>query len=396
MSLTLATMRTPAHKPRLSVLAQDPHHATILNGGGETLSTLAPEWEAISLDGNEGEPFFTPYWVGAFADAFERKSPLAVVTTREGRELRGVLPFVRRKSFFGGIPARTLQSLSGIHSCRFDLTCAPRTHARVAEASWRALRADRSWDVIEALNVPEDGTFNAVVNAASRDGFLVGKWTTLLTPVMTFPSEGGDPFVESPRRYSQVRSRLKNYHKKLEKQGAVSFEIHKNFNVNLLEKFLRMESAGWKGKHGGAIALNSKATQFYHLALSEAAKRGHLRFHTLRVGEEIVAMEIGLLMNNRYYSPKLTYDERYSNCSPGNVLNRFILETLAHEGVAKADFLGPRARHKVIWTDQIRPHAHCYIFRPTIAGRLRHAAAMKVAPAARRLKHSWYGDPQAV
>lgn len=389
-------MRALRHVHSALLLTQASYSSTVIEGGSECLTPLLSEWEEIALDGDGGEPFFQPYWIKAFAESFERGRPLSIIVTREGERLRGVLPFVKQKRFFGGIPARTLRSLSGIHSCRFDLTCAPKSHARVAAATWQTLKRNASWDVIEALNVPLDGTFPSIMRAAQEDGFLTGTWPTLLTPILPLPAKSDDPFAESPTKHKQFRARLKNYEKKLESYGELSLEVNRRFSKEQLDLFIELEASGWKGKIGGAIARNSRAVQFYHQALKEAAQRGHLCVHTLRVGASVVAMELGLVMNNRYYSPKVTYDERFSNCSPGHLLNRWILTSLAAEGVYLVDFLGPRARHKAIWTDKVRPHAHCYIIRPTLAGRLRHAAALRAAPLFRRMKHARYGDPQAV
>ena len=79
----------------------------------------------------------------------------------------GALPLVRRKTFFGGLPARTLHSLSNVHSCRFDLSCASVHRENAAHAIWDVLRADDSWDVIEAQHVPVGGAFESLMKLAA-------------------------------------------------------------------------------------------------------------------------------------------------------------------------------------------------------------------------------------
>lgn len=360
------------------------------------LSEIASEWEAIVQHGPSAEPFFQPYWMLAFARSFESGKPLAVVTVRQGSALKGVLPLIEKRTFFGGLPGRTLRSLSGVHSCRFDMSYADGWKREVAAVAWDAIREDDSWDVVEALNVPEHGGFEALMENAARDGFLIGKWRTHLSPFMTIPTDGSDVFAGCPERYKSVRSRLKNYLKKLEREGEVRFAVVSDFDEDLFSQFLNLEVSGWKGKDGGAIACNPTVVRFYENALRDAASRGHLRLHSLTVSGKPVAMEIGLQMNRRVYSPKVAYDEAFSKCSPGAVQAQLALKRIAEEGGEMYDFLGPRARHKSIWTDAVRPHAHCYIFRPNVGGTARYLATMRLAPKLRELKHSRYGDPQAI
>jgi hypothetical protein len=332
----------------------------------------------------------------AFARSFEFGNPLAVVTVREGSSLKGVLPLIEKRTFFGGVPGRTLRSLSGIHSCRFDVSYAEGWQQDVAKGAWEALRDDDSWDVVEALNVPQGGGFESIMENADRDGFLVGSWRTHLSPYMKLANDGEDVFAECPERYKSVRSRLKSYLKKLEREGEVSFHVENQFNEELFSQFLNLEASGWKGKDGGAIACNPTAVRFYENALRDASSRGHLKLQALMVSGKPVAMELGLMMNKKAYSPKVAYDEAFSRCSPGALQAHFTLKYLASEGFELFDFLGPRARHKSIWTEAVRPHANCYIFRPSLGGTARYLATMRIAPKLRELKYARYGDPQAL
>ena len=366
----------------------------IAESGVEDIEALAPAWEQCVFRGPSAEPFLQPYWFSAFLQSFAAGGRAVLVTARRGSELIGILPLARKRAFFGVIPARTLQSLSGIHSCRFDLCAAPFQRDVAAKKMWELLREDTSWDVIEALHTPDDGGFEVLSREAAQDGYLTAAWPTLLSPYLELSEEVEDPFRNCPRRYANSRSRLKSYYKKLASHGTVSTTTIQGFDPAFFNSFLEMEAAGWKGKNGGAIGLNPAAIQFYRAALQRAGQAGHLRLHALNVNGAPVAMEIGLQMNRRFYSPKVTYDENFSKCSPGQLLMRATLSDLAKDGVLYYDFLGAKARHKLIWASKVRTHSHRYIFRPSVVGRLRHALVKRVAPPLKKLKHAVYGDPQ--
>jgi len=361
------------------------------------LARLTPEWRQLVAVGPYAEPFFQPYWFDAFANSFRGDSPLTLVTARQGARLIGILPLMRARRFFDRVPARTLTSLAGIHSCRFDFIVEPDKKIHAAQAAWRALREDSSWAVLEAYNVPTGGAFEAVMAEAARDGFFVDRWPTLFSPYLELPKRGSEPLANCPARYRSNRGRFENHRKKLRQRGPLSFTVTTQFTHEIFERFLSLESAGWKGAHGSAIACNQTTREFYRRMLPAAAAAGHLRLNTLELGGRAIAMDMGLLTNGRwYFSPKVAYDEQFAKYSPGHALNLFVIADLVNNGVERYDFLGARARHKYIWAGEHREHARCFIFRPSVAGRLRHAVMRHFAPRVRRLKHSLFGDPQAL
>jgi CelD/BcsL family acetyltransferase involved in cellulose biosynthesis len=356
---------------------------------------LHDEWSALTSVGRAAEPFFQPYWFRAFAQTFNDARPCPTVVVRSGARLVGVLPLMRRQVFFGKIPARVLRSLSGIHSCRYDFVCERENEESVALAAWRALRADRSWGVIEALGVPEDGAFAAIMRRAESDGYLTARWSTLLSPYLRIPESGQDPLANCPQKHRKDRKRLDKYKARLEQVGPIELEVFYDYRPDIFEQFVAMEGAGWKGSRGGAIKCSAVTQSFYQELLPRAATQGHVRFCALKVGDTRVAMEMSFVCGEQCFSPKITYDEKFSRCAPGQLLSRESISELAERGCRKYDLLGPRARYKTLWAGDVRRHSHCYIFRPSLIGAAYRSGIRDVAPVLRDLKHRLYGDPQA-
>lgn len=385
---------TDRAEDRLSVQAskQSSEVADILEASTDVIDALSGEWSVVSSCGESAEPFFQPYWFSAYARSFCNDASVVLAVARRENAMIGVLPLQRVRTFLGGVPAHTLRSLSGAHSCRFDLCFADGEKDAAARILWDALRNDRSWQVIEALNVPQNGGFESIMRYAASDGFPIAQWRTLLSPYLEISSES--PFRNCPQRTADRRARLRSYYKKLEKLGNVEIVTTAEYDETLIDTFISLEASGWKGQNGGAIGCRPKVVRFYKDALRGAAAAGHLRMQGILVDNTPVSMELGLLMNRCFYSPKFAYNEDFAKCSPGNLMNRESIQIAASNGVERYDFLGPRARHKALWTDTVRPHANCYIFRPSITGRLNHFIAATLAPQLRKLKHYYYGDPQ--
>jgi CelD/BcsL family acetyltransferase involved in cellulose biosynthesis len=57
------------------------------------IAQIAPEWDALA-DRVGAAPFLRPGWLGAWLEAFPAGRP-AILTVREGGELKGVLPLLR-------------------------------------------------------------------------------------------------------------------------------------------------------------------------------------------------------------------------------------------------------------------------------------------------------------
>lgn len=369
-------------------------HATLINATYRQLEDLQEEWNFFARQLTQREPFYLPYWFQAFARTVARDESIPLVTVRDRGRLCGVLPLRRTGRFLRKIPARVLSSLSNVHSCRFDFVCDPNHTEAIAQAAWHALKDDSRWSVIEVNAIPEGGAFESIMRCAEQDGYFVSRWPTLLSPYLNMPTDPSDPFRNCPQHYKKDRKRLEKRFERLEEFGEPTFEVHTHFSEDLFNEFLEIESSGWKGHAGGAIKCSPVLIDFYRQLLSAAAQEGHVRMCALRVGGKAVAMEISFVVDDKCYSPKIAYDEAFSSASPGQQLARFSIQDLAHRGISKYDLLGPRSRHKAIWAGDVRPHANCYIFRPSLAGKMYYYIIDKVGPRVKRAKYARHGDPQ--
>lgn len=357
---------------------------------------LISDWRALVASGHHAQPFYQPEWFLAFARSFGSGFDTYTVTVSEGSRLVAILPLMRKGSFFGGIPARALASLSGIHSCRFDFITADEERQEVVAVAWRTIAGDPDWDVVEVLDVPDHGSFERLVSGARKEGFLVGSWSTRKSPVLRIPAGGGDPYQNCPPSFRTFRKRLSKKLDKLSLKGEVSFRVETATYEDSLARFLLLESSGWKGKNRSDIASNAQSTGFYSSVVESLHQRGQLRLYSLCLDGKPIAMHLGLMMEGVYYSPKVAYDEEFSYFAPGHLLVQHIIRDLAVNGGHTFEFLGPRAVWKQVWAAECVEHRNWYIFRSTLRGRCLYALTMQLAPRLRSLRHRMRGDPQGV
>ena len=84
-----------------------------------------------------------------------------------------------------------------------------------------------------------------------------------------------------------------------------------------IEEFLLLEAAGWKGRHGTAIASNSEQTAQLRHALPQMAQNGSLLFWKITLDDKPVASMFGFLEQDQVWLGKMAYDETLSQFSPG-------------------------------------------------------------------------------
>lgn len=87
-----------------------------------------------------------------------------------------------------------------------------------------------------------------------------------------------------------------------------------------VEAFLQLESAGWKGRKGTAMAIDRYRAAFAREAVHGLAEQDLCRIHTLELDGRIVACVIVFIENGTAYTWKTAYDEALAAYSPGMLL----------------------------------------------------------------------------
>lgn len=359
-------------------IARGPLRAESLVGGREVLRLLAPAWRELCAEGPCNEPFYRPEWIEAWYEAFGAGAKLRVIVARRGHHVRAVLPLVETWGKVRGIPVRMLRGAANVHSCRFDIVHGEGDAEEAGRAVWAELHAGGGFEVLEIPDVPEGGLAERMLAWAAEEGHPTGRWESMRTPYVPLPGRGGSLDTVLERTDTKFRANVRRRRRKLEGKGAVTLERIERADPAALQAFYDLEQAGWKGARGTAIGCDPSTRRFYDGVAAWAERERCLSLFTLRLDGRPVAMHYGLTWGDRYYLPKPAFDEAHRECSPGQLLVQEVLRDCVERGLSEFDFLGPWMDWKADWTEHVRPHGWCYVFRPDLLGRALHAAKFRV------------------
>lgn len=369
---------------------------TATRGGGELVEGLGDEWRALCAESSDDQPFYRPEWVGAYVRAYVPPGKLLLFTARAAGKLTGVLPMVRERVFFSGIPARRLRGPSVLSGWRFDLVRRAGGEGDAAVAAlWKFLRDFPGWDVLEFPDVVEGGAAEGFVRAAQADGFPTGRVECMHTPYIPLSVwDGTEDFwlrQTRPNFHSQVRRRMK----RLTSQGPLELRRYDAADPELLQRFYALEASGWKGREASAIANNQTRLQFFTDLARGAARYGYLTLYFLEHNGRPIAADFGLTYRGCYSAPKGAYDERYRQYGPGHLLVNAVLRDCAERGLTEYNLLAHAEEWKLRWTSRYRAHAYWYVFRSGAHSHLVRFAKLQAAPFLKRVLGRDAGFPRA-
>jgi CelD/BcsL family acetyltransferase involved in cellulose biosynthesis len=356
-------------------------------GGVEVVESVAEEWRRLCEEGRCDEPFYRPEWVAAYIRAFARRAKVVVVTARVEGQLKAVLPLIEEVSLFCGIPVKKLRSAANVHSCRFDMVCAPGAEGEAAvRAIWKFLAERSSWDVMQLCSVPEGGVLNFFAETAGLDGFPTERDVSMRSPYLplTGLDETKDPLVLQSS--ANFRSIVRRRERQLKAQGNVFLRRVTKADSQMLQSFYDLERSGWKGKEGTAIACSEQTRQFYDEIALIGERFGYLSLFFLEFEGHPIAAQFGITHAGRYFMPKLAIDENYRKQGPGHLLIHEIMRNCVENGIYEYDFTGPWAEYKAKWTSINRSHFTLWIFRKSLGGRLLHVLFKMEAKARKILR----------
>lgn len=352
-------------------------------GDVRLLDQHAGPWERLCAESSGDEPFYRPDWIAAYLKAFEPGASIVLATVKAKDRLLALLPLVNKRTLFCGLPARMLQGPANAHSSRFDLLRAAGEEGSGAVAAlWTHLKQRKGWDVLELPLVAEGAAAEQLIGMAREEGYKIGHFESDHSPyVPLLPGVAPDQIPLNSHFRQNLRRRMR--------KARASFEVRlrriENPEPADLSRFYDLENSGWKGKNNTAIASSETTRRFYDQIARTGSKHGYFTLYLMEFGDTLVGGHFGLVYKNRYYSPKVAYDESYSTYGPGHLIVLSILEDILPRGFQEFDFLGPWMDWKGEWTTKGRKHTFWYIFQRGLYGDALHAAKMKAEPVARQV-----------
>ena len=365
-----------------------PMVAATHRGGVEVVERWAEEWRNLCDDAVEDQPFYRPEWIAAHIKAFSPHAKVVLLTVSSGGRFLFVLPLLQEWAVFSGIPVRKFRAPVNSHSCRFDAVrhSGPQGDAAVA-AAWNHLQNLRDWDLLEIQDVPEGGTISALARAASENAFHAVRVPNLRNPYVPIPADPAD--LKNLPINARLRGKLRAIRRELDTQGGWKFLRIDKADQAALDRFYELESSGWKGREGSAIACNPNTRQFYN-EISKCAERfGYFCLYSLELKGELLAAHFGLSHRGRYFSPKVAYNEKLPQYASGHLIVSEILQDCASRGICEYDITGVNDEWKMKWTSQARDKIIYFIFRKGLLGSLAHTVRFRMRPAVKALVQSF-------
>ena len=99
----------------------------------------------------------------------------------------------------------------------------------------------------------------------------------------------------------------------------------------LYRRVLAIESKSWKGQIGSGLSTGSMS-EFYRLALPRLAHRGALRLVFLTSEGQDLGFILGAVVGERYRGLQFSFDDRFRDGSPGDVMQGLQIRRLVDAG----------------------------------------------------------------
>jgi CelD/BcsL family acetyltransferase involved in cellulose biosynthesis len=281
------------------------------------------EWRLLADEALEPNPFFDPDFVLPMAAALGDEVSLLV--SREGERWQACLP-VTEKRGWRGIPAKAVVTWRHPYCfCGTPLMRPEDPHRGLMPLLQLGLALTPGFLGLDLL-LAAGGSFEALSTACT--GLSIRPFE-LRRFDRAYLDADADPHTGLSRKHQRNMRRLAD---RLGDQLGAPLEIaDRSGDPTAYDDFLTLESAGWKGEAGTALATMGHSEVFRELCEKFHA-RGALRLFDLHSNGRTAAMICNLVAGDSAFAFKIAYDEELQKFSPGTQIMLFQLGLLDGDG----------------------------------------------------------------
>jgi CelD/BcsL family acetyltransferase involved in cellulose biosynthesis len=301
---------------------------------------LAAAWDRLAAEASEPNPFAERWCLQSALHLLDPDRTARLVMVRDGSDgpVIGMMPIALARRY-GRLPLRHVTGWA--HPNHF--LGLPLVRAGFEPLFWSILLGwcDAAPWARTFLHVPrltEDGPlYRALVDVARVRGGeveIVHREERALLESDLSPVDYWDAAVR-PKKRKELRRQAN----RLAELGAVRIRRWQASEAiePWVDAFLQLETRGWKGRAGSALACHSDTEAWFRAILSGAAIAGRLDMRALDLADRPLAMLVNFLAPPGGFSFKTAFDEDYARFSPGVLLQQANLDLLDDPSIAWVD-----------------------------------------------------------
>jgi len=346
-------------------------HRLVLNCIEHTAGfrALRDEWQELHGACPGATPFTSWEWLFSWWQAYRAGKRLRILTWRLDGMLVGVVPLYSTCAMSAVGTKATVLKMLGDGSSDSDylgFLIRPQCVASVLHPFGIWLSKERSWDVVVLRELPEgSGLANALCELAQRHGLRLrtayGRCGVVDLPA-TF-----EEFLRD--RQPRFRTKLRALLKRMDESG-LTLEVDcsaAQLRQRLRSLFL-LHQQRWQSAGAPGIFEQAAKRLFYAHFVPRFARRGWLRFYSLRRGDTYVAHQLCFGADGVTYLLQEAFDVANPSASYGQMLRAAVMRHLIQQGEGRYDFLGGFSKHKEDWGARPTRTTHLLAARGSLRG----------------------------
>lgn len=217
------------------------------------------------------------------------------------------------------------------------------------------------WDIFELMEIRDGLATTKVLQSCFKLPKFHHKSEEDGTGPLIDLTQSWDEFYQGHKKF---RKKLRTLEKKL--PDGFSFEyINDEARVEAsLERYIELEGRSWKrGKIG--VSKDEKHLAFYRDLIPTLAGKNQIHFGFLSSGQATISGEMAYSFNDQVYFCHGTFDQDFSEFSPGKVSTGLLIGELTGKQFIQGDFLCGFAGYMSPWSSSHLETNSLFVYRIT-------------------------------
>lgn len=320
---------------------------------------IRDDWEHLARTSG-ANPSLYPAWSEITAESHNISADTDLIAAHLEGETVAVYPVTVSSRHIFGLLWQSLGLLSNHVSYHNNLVSRLAPHDAIKLIVDEAAR--RKVDVIHLAGIPDDTDLGRyLLEDAAGNPFITHTIRGESSPYLKLEKTWDDLIAVKPKKFRyKLRKRAESINSS-EKLELRWFRNSEDCSA-LLAAIKTIEQNSWKKKAGISIFEREHESQYHRLLLPFLASKQAMFANVLYYEESPIAYNLCCVWGGWVGQLKTSFDERFSEFSPGSVVIDFAIQHAIELDANEFDFLGSADPHKLAWSKSVRLHSDHFLY----------------------------------